>query len=119
MLVVPISVGELVDKITILEIKLSKIEEEEKLSFIQKELNLLKTYYDTSCDNLKEELKLINLKLWEYEDRIREFYKLLPEYKEDYIYFAKKIHQTNDERFRVKSEINKLTKSTIVEQKSY
>ena len=97
---IPASIGELFDKITILEIKKSKIKDENKLIFINKELNLLKKVVKSkkintrSLSSLVKKLKNVNLKLWNVEDKLRKFEKNR-QFKKDFIHYARKVYYTN------------------------
>ena len=121
---IPASIGELFDKITILEIKKSKIKDENKLIFINKELNLLKKVVKSkkintrSLSSLVKKLKNVNLKLWNVEDKLRKFEKN-KQFKKDFINYARKVYYTNDKRAVLKNEINLKTNSIISEVKSY
>ena len=121
---IPVSIGELFDKITILEIKKSKIKDENKLKFIKKELNLLKKVVKSkkintrSLSSLVKKLKNVNLKLWNVEDKLRKFEKN-KQFKKDFINYARKVYYTNDKRSILKNEINLKTNSIISEVKSY
>ena len=119
-----ISAGELIDKITILEIKKVKITDEDKLVEINKELlslNLIlkKSIPDLSkIDKVKSDLKDINLKLWDIENGKRECEKN-NDFKEKFISLARNVYKFNDERAKIKLEINKTLGSNIKEVKSY
>ena len=121
---VPISLGELLDKISILEIKNKKILNESKILNIKKELNDLKKVIDELHINLSEtnglynKLYKINLTLWEIEDSIRVLEKN-EDFGEKFIELARAVYITNDQRFEVKNDINKLFNSEYVEEKSY
>ena len=121
---IPVSLGELLDKISILEIKSIKISNESKLANIKKELNGLKKVLEnlninfSEIKNLYEELYKINLGLWEIEDSIRVLEKN-KNFEKDFIDLARSVYITNDKRFQVKNEINKLFNSNYVEEKSY
>lgn len=113
---VDISNGELIDKITILEIKMDMIKNESRLVNVQKELDILrKLEFSTS---LKRDLKSVNEKIWHCEDKIR-FLTKERSYGESFIECAKQIHILNDERAIIKKQINIETASEIVEEKSY
>lgn len=117
---VPVSVGELCDKYTILLIKKEKITDEVKLSNIQKELSYLESIVadlNVPYSNIYE-LKKVNEKLWDIEDniRIKEMHK---EFDNEFIQLARSVYVTNDMRFEIKNEISKLSKSDILEVKSY
>ena len=121
---IPNSLGELLDKISILEIKNKKILDESKILNIKKELNGLKKVLDESNINLSEtnslynKLYKINLTLWEIEDSIRVLEKN-KDFGEKFIELARAVYITNDQRFEVKNDINKLFNSEFVEEKSY
>jgi hypothetical protein len=121
---VPISLGELLDKISILEIKNKKILSKSKILNITKELNGLKKVLEdlnidfSETNNLYNELYEINLTLWEIEDSIRVLEKD-NDFGEKFIELARAVYITNDKRFEVKNEINKLFNSEYVEEKSY
>jgi len=120
----PMSVGELLDKITILEIKSEKIKDEEKLKNINYELQLLKnTWIKTGLSNekteaLKVDLKNVNLRLWNIEDNIR-IKEKNREFDDEFIKLARSVYYENDDRAQVKKNINLLTGSDLVEEKSY
>ena len=117
----PISVGELVDKITILEIK-QRYMTGSKLKNINKELKLLKNI--TQDKNLKinidliKNLKMINEKLWEIEDNIR-IKESNQEFDEEFIQLARSVYIENDKRASIKKDINQEYNSELVEEKSY
>ena len=119
-----ISTGELLDKITILEIKLVKIKDKENLLAINKEYNSLKETQNSNIkltknlENLIKELKEVNLKLWNIEDnkRICEKNK---DFGKKFIEFAREVYFNNDRRSKIKSEINKISGSNIKEIKQY
>tara|TARA_B100000927_G_scaffold221757_1_gene181681 strand:+ start:91 stop:480 length:390 start_codon:yes stop_codon:yes gene_type:complete len=120
-----ISVGELIDKITILQIKKEKIANLKKVKKVSYELELLENSlnsFETSktaeLKNLMNELKKINQKLWKIEDDIRLLEKN-KKFDDNFIKLARSVYITNDERFEVKNKINKLFSSEIEEVKSY
>ena len=117
-----ISVGELVDKITILEIKLNKIKNPEKLKNIKNELDVLNEYFvkieNDQLNQLKNKLKDTNLKLWQIEDDIRVCEKN-QDFSSSFINLARSVYITNDERFELKNSINEIYSSVIKEVKSY
>ena len=121
---VDISAGELVDKITILEIKLMFIEDEAKRQNISKELTTLNHSYLSDVGEssellaLKESLKEINLELWKIEDDIRECERQSA-FGDEFIKLARLVYHTNDKRAALKKDINTLTGSELVEEKSY
>lgn len=120
---VEISNGELIDKYTILLIKSNKIKQLEKLDKVNNELNILKKYVDElkskyNLELLINNLEKINLQLWDIEDNIRKKEKE-KEFDKYFIELARNVYYTNDKRANIKLEINNLTKSEIVEVKSY
>ncbi len=123
-ILVEISVGELFDKISILEIKKEKIKDPEKLKFINDEYNILKDQLnknvksDQKLDNLFQSLKDINAKLWVIEDDKRLCEKN-SDYGEKFIKLSRNIHFLNDDRAKIKLNINNHTGSKIKEIKEY
>ena len=120
----PASIGELFDKITILEIKKLKIKDKTKLKIVNQELALLKKVVLTKKINRKKltstikKLKNINLQLWNVEDKLRVFEKN-KSFKKDFVNYARKVYHMNDKRAFLKNEINIKTNSLISEVKSY
>ena len=123
-ILVEVSVGELLDKISVLEIKKEKIKDPEKLKFINDEYNILNEQLknnvksDEKLDNLFKSLKEINNKLWVIEDEKRLCEKN-SDFGEKFIKLSRDVHFLNDDRAKIKLEINKLTKSKIKEIKEY
>ena len=123
-ILVEISVGELLDKISILEIKIEKIKDPEKLKFINDDYNVLKDQLnknvksDDELDKLFQSLKKINAKLWVIEDNKRLCEKN-SEFSEKFIKLSREVHFLNDERAKIKLDINNLTGSKIKEIKEY
>ena len=120
---VEVSNGELIDKYTILLIKNIKIKDQEKLKNVNNELNILRNYVNElnnkyNLQILINKLEEINSNLWNIEDSIRKKEKN-KEFDNNFIELARSVYYTNDERANVKLEINNLTKSNIVEVKSY
>jgi len=123
MINVPVSVGELIDKLSILQVKKTKVTNTEKLEYIKKEFELL---YNLSSEflnnnlieNLYHELVSTNSNLWEIEDRLRILEKD-GRFEGEFIDMARKVYFTNDKRFELKNEINSLTSSEIREVKEY
>ena len=119
-----ISAGELIDKITILEIKKNKIIDKDKLNEIQKELSSLTQTLDKFIPkkdkimNFKQSLKEINLKLWEIEDGKRKAEKD-KDFGQNFIELARNVYKFNDERAKIKLAINNSLGSNIKEVKSY
>ena len=118
MILVPVSIGELVDKLTILDIKQEKIVDLTKIEKVKKEYFELKKIYDKSYDEEYKQLKEINLKLWEIEDNIR-IKEKNKEFDEEFITLARSVYKTNDQRFNIKNKINIKSNSDINEVKSY
>ena len=121
---IPVAVGELIDKITILEIKAARITEPAKLANVTRELELLQQARHgmeptpVALGDLEAALKALNLRLWDIEDTIREK-EHRGEFDARFIELARSVYRTNDERSAVKRKINALTGSEIVEEKSY
>jgi hypothetical protein len=120
----PISTGELLDKLSITQIKLKNIKDKEKLDLISLEKDALQETLENSLssynnkDERLSELLSINEKLWIIEDAIRNKEKN-KEFDEEFIELARAVYFTNDERFVIKNKINNETGSLIQEQKSY
>ena len=120
----PVSIGEVVDKVTILAIKSERITDVEKLENINKELELLREILSgvdglwTKIESLYADLKRINEELWVIEDdiRIKEYKK---EFDDEFIRLARAVYVTNDKRADVKKKINLKLGSELVEEKSY
>ena len=123
-IVVEVSVGELLDKISILEIKKEKIKDPEKLRFINNEHDVLKDQFlknvksDEKLDSLFKFLKEINNKLWVIEDDKRLCEKN-SDFGDEFIKLSRDVHFLNDERAKIKLEINNHTGSVIKEIKEY
>ena len=119
-----ISEGELLDKISILEIKLEKIQDKESQEEINKEYKILKEAQNLNIkitENVKyllNELKKINQNLWDIEDKLRICEKN-KDFGKDFIELARAVYLNNDKRAKIKSDINKLLGSNIREVKSY
>ena len=114
---IPISVGELLDKITILEIK-SQYTTNEYVSKELRELNQIKSTLTQYTLEDEVKLKEVNQKLWKIEDRLREKEKL-QEFDEEFIELARSVYMTNDERSNIKKEINIVCNSDYYEVKLY
>ena len=116
--------GELIDKITILEIKSDRIADAEKLKNVRHELSVLSTTRDAHLSNidglsvLTTRLRAINEALWQIEDDIRAC-EAQNDFGQKFIDLARAVYNTNDKRAAVKKEINLLTGATIIEEKSY
>jgi|TARA_A100001011_G_scaffold338352_1_gene369106 hypothetical protein len=123
-ILVEVSVGELLDKISILEIKKDKIKDPEKLEYIRDELSSLKEEYknniksDKKIDQLYQSLKIINARLWTIEDDKRKCEKE-KDFTENFIKLSRDVHILNDDRAKIKLEINNHTGSKIKEIKEY
>ena len=121
---IPISIGELFDKITILEIKQKKIKDNKKKIQINKELNLLKKIVKSkrlrarSISLQIKKLKMINVRLWNVEDKLRKL-ESNNSFNKEFIKNARKVYFMNDKRAELKNQINQLTHSKIIEVKSY
>ncbi len=120
----PVSPGELLDKITILEIKSEQIKDAEKLLNVKTELSILNGSWSQTLiqneeiDKLKSELKSNNQALWDIEDKIR-IKEAKKEFDEIFIELARSVYIENDKRAATKKKINVLLGSEIVEEKSY
>lgn len=120
-ILVPVSVGELFDKITILQIKNEKIKDSKKLSNIKNELDLLTNVAKSVECDLKvhvEELKAINLLLWDIEEKKRQKEKIKC-FDDEFISLARAVYINNDKRAHIKKEINIKSNSLLIEEKSY
>ena len=123
-IIVEVSVGELLDKISILEIKQEKIKDQENLKFISNEHSVLKDQLDKNVksddklENLFQSLKEINAKLWVIEDDKRQCEKE-KDFTEKFIKLSRNVHFLNDNRAKIKLEINNMTGSKIKEIKEY
>ena len=123
-IIVEVSIGELLDKISILEIKQDKIKDPEKLKFINNEHSILKDQLkknvksDDNLNNLYQSLKEINAKLWIIEDDKRQCEKD-KDFGEKFIKLSRDVHFLNDDRAKIKLEINNHTGSVIKEIKEY
>jgi hypothetical protein len=123
MTLIPVSTGELIDKLSILYVKKNKITNEEKLVLINKEFELLYNlssgYLDSKdIETLYHQLCDINEKLWNVEDELR-ILETKKSFNDDFVELARKVYFTNDERFRLKNKINLITDSEIREVKEY
>ncbi|MFT5522227.1 MAG: hypothetical protein ACI9HK_000168 [Pirellulaceae bacterium] len=121
---VEVAPGELIDKLTILEIKNERIEDEAKLRNVRIELEVLSGARDNSMQvtdallQLTEQLKAINEQLWDIEDRIRICEKA-DDFSTTFVELARSVYKTNDRRAALKREINELLGSRLVEEKDY
>ena len=119
----PISLGELIDKLSILKIKKKKITDKKKLSFINEELSLLQSILSNSTKDKKiseylDKLIKVNSKLWRIEDDIRDCERN-KKFDQKFIDLARAVYLNNDKRSEIKLEINNHFGSTLVEVKSY
>jgi hypothetical protein len=123
MVSVPVSIGEMIDKLSILQVKKNNVKDENKLVFIKKEFELLYNFSSEYLSNLETEsiyhrLVEVNSNLWDVEDKLRVMEKE-QRFDDEFISLARKVYFTNDERFRLKNEINLITDSEIREIKDY
>ena len=123
MVTIPVSVGEIIDKLSILQVKKNKISDETKLEFVNKEFKILHDLSSVYLNNIEikslyYQLVEINSSLWDIEDNLRVIEKE-KRFEGEFISLARKVYFTNDERFRLKNEINLLTFSEIREVKDY
>jgi len=123
-IIIEVSVGELLDKISILEIKKEKIKDTEKLKFINNEYSILKDQFkknvetDEKLNQMYQSLKDLNFKLWEIEDDKRKCEKN-KDFGERFIQLSRDVHFLNDNRAKIKLEINNYSGSEIKEIKEY
>ncbi|MBD1136793.1 hypothetical protein IDH35_04225 [Pelagibacterales bacterium SAG-MED49] len=123
-ILVEVSAGELLDKISILEIKKDKIKDPKKLEYILDELSILKKEFesniksDIKLDQLYQSLKIINARLWVIEDDKRKCEKE-KDFTENFIKLSRDVHILNDDRAKIKLKINDYTGSKIKEIKEY
>jgi hypothetical protein len=121
---VDVSVGEFLDKITILEIKSERIKDEEKLRNVHKELDLLRKIWAESplsqsdVSTQMEDLKRVNESLWDIEDRVR-LKEAAHTFDDEFVQLARSVYQINDKRSVIKRELNRLLGSELIEEKSY
>lgn len=123
MINIPVSVGEVVDKISILQIKMNKIKDPSKLELVSKELRLLVDIsqewlvrYD--LDELLAQLKYVNGELWDVEDKLR-IMERDRDFSSKFIELARAVYFLNDKRFSLKNQVNEMVNSTIKEVKDY
>ena len=121
---IPISLGELLDRITIPQIKLEHLTSKDALKNVEREFKQLRSIYiknfpkSTEAKQLEEELKQINQQLWDIEDKIRKKERNRS-FDDDFIQLARSVYIINDERSRIKRKINDVFGSKFVEEKSY
>lgn len=120
----PVSIGELVDKITILELKAERIDDEAKRGNVRAELDGLLPLWDVQqarqpvLGELKTRLHAINARMWEIQDALREC-EAAQRFDDRFIQLARGVYATNGERVQVKNEINRVAGSALVEEKQY
>ncbi len=120
----PCGIGELIDKITILEIKADNLTNNEQLDHVRHELSVLRLLkvknglVGNALERLEAELKTTNLKLWDIEDRVRA-HETRQDFGPAFVELARQVYQTNDKRAALKKAINILFNSSIIEEKSY
>jgi len=120
----PVSIGELIDKITILEIKAERITDAAKLANVRTELDGLWPLWLQQQDSrpalapLKGQLKAINERMWDIQDQLREK-EAAQDFGAEFITLARGVYATNGERITVKNEINRVAGSALVEEKQY
>lgn len=121
---VAIAPGELIDKITILEIKAERIADPAKLANVRHELTVLRAARDAAVppsaglDRLSTDLKAVNIRLWTVEDALRDCERA-GRFDDRFVTLARAVYRTNDRRAALKAQINALLGATIVEEKSY
>lgn len=124
MVVVPVSWGELFDKITILEIKRQRISDTAKLANVNRELDALREVCSgfqlpgQELDDLVADLRVVNESLWDIEDDIRSCERS-GDFSERFVQLARSVYRTNDRRANLKLHINRLLGSELIEEKSY
>jgi len=121
---VDVSAGEFLDKITILEIKSERIEDEGKLHNVRKELDLLRKVWGESPLSQSDvsaqmgELKIVNESLWDIEDHVR-LKEAAQTFDDEFVQLARSVYQVNDKRAAIKRELNHILGSELMEEKSY
>lgn len=120
---VEVSWGELIDKVTILQIKLDRMEDPDKVANVRRELDALQEAHgralaEAKIEPIEEELRRVNLLLWENEDRIREWERVKT-FGPGFIECARTAYRLNDQRSVLKRKINEALGSSLVEEKSY
>ena len=122
-LLVPVSWGELLDKITILEIKRDRIADPEKVANVGRELAALRSVADRTerppaASDLVAQLRVVNEQLWDIEDSIRDCERR-QDFSADFVELARAVYHTNDRRAEIKRDLNLMLGSELVEEKSY
>lgn len=123
MIHIPVSIGELIDKITILEIKSEEISDETKLVHVNYELSLLNSCisthpWDTEDEKIFEELKEVNKQLWAVEDKLR-YFEEWKSFNGNFTTAARSVYKLNDQRAELKRRLNIKYNSEIIEEKEY
>jgi hypothetical protein len=123
MIKIPVSVGELIDKLSILHIKQVMILDNSKLDFVNKEFELLYNFSSEYLNNEEifkcyHELIQVNMTLWKIEDELR-IIESQKKFDDNFIELSRLVYKNNDNRFTIKNKINQLTNSEIQEQKDY
>lgn len=124
MIKAPVSPGEILDKITILEIKAKTIKNTNKQANVKHELDILLSIWEDNIpqsnkmETLKNQLKLVNQKIWDIEDNIR-LKEASCTFDDEFIQIARSVYFQNDKRASIKKEINVLLGSKLIEEKSY
>jgi hypothetical protein len=121
---IEVSAGEFLDKLTILEIKSERIKDPAKLENVDNELKLLREAWSASgldrqdISSLLKDLRDVNTRLWEIEDRIR-LLEAKQDFGEEFVRLARSVYRENDRRAEIKRELNRILGSRLVEEKSY
>ena len=123
MISIPVSIGEMIDKLSILQVKKTKVKDEKKLEFINNEFELLYNFSleylnDSEIESIFHQLVDVNSSLWDIEDKLRVL-ESEAKFDEEFVKLARNVYFTNDERFRLKNEINLISNSEIREIKDY
>ena len=121
MISIPVSVGEMIDKLSILQVKKTKIKDNNKLEFINNEFELLYNFSleylnNSEIEPIYHQLVEVNSSLWDIEDKLR-ILESEKKFDENFVKLARNVYFTNDERFRLKNEINLISNSEIREIK--
>ena len=123
-ILIPVSIGELADKLSILEIKAARIDDAGKRAHVQVELEGLRTLWDAQVAaqadlaGMKDQLRAINERMWDIQDQLRAK-ETAQDFGEAFIALARGVYGTNGERVAVKNEINRIAGSALVEEKQY
>ena len=123
-ILIPVSIGELADKLSILEIKAARIDDAGKRAHVQVELEGLRTLWDAQVAaqaelaGMKDQLRAINERMWDIQDQLRDK-EAAQVFDDAFIQLARGVYGTNGERVKVKNEINRVAGSQLVEEKQY